>query len=77
MAKRDLTRVTVSLPTGLVERLDAYAESMGINRTAASSVLLTLALDSQKAMADLSDLLKLYQQQGNRNDVAALPRADR
>lgn len=60
---RDLTRVTVSLPTPLVERVDAYGEAMGIKRTSAVSVLLTMALDNQKAMMDLSELVKLYNMQ--------------
>jgi metal-responsive CopG/Arc/MetJ family transcriptional regulator len=60
---RDLTRVTVSLPTPLVERVDAYGDSMGIKRTSAVSVLLTMALDNQKAMMDLSELVQLYNKQ--------------
>lgn len=60
---RDLTRMTVSLPSELVKRVDTYAENMGIKRTSATAVLLTMALDSQKAMTDLGELLKVIQQE--------------
>lgn len=65
---RDLTRMTVSLPTELVNRVDTYAENMGIKRTSATAVLLTMALDSQKVMNDLSELLKLYQVEQMKQD---------
>lgn len=58
---RELTRMTVSLPSELVKRVDTYAENMGIKRTSATAVLLTMALDSQKAMTDLGELLKVIQ----------------
>jgi len=60
--------MTVSLPTELVNRVDTYAENMGIKRTSATAVLLTMALDSQKAMNDLSELLKLYQVEQMKQD---------
>lgn len=60
---RELTRMTVSLPSELVKRVDTYAENMGIKRTSATAVLLTMALDSQKAMTDLGELLKVIQQE--------------
>ena len=67
---RDLTRMTVSLPTELVKRVDDYAENMGIKRTSATAVLLTMALDSQKAMTDLGELLKLVQEEQNKQTIA-------
>ena len=62
MAK-EVTRVTFNLPSSLVDQVDAYGESMHINRTSAVSVLLSMALNSQKAMSDMSDLLKLLQEE--------------
>lgn len=67
---RDLTRMTVSLPTELVKRVDDYAENMGIKRTSATAVLLTMALDSQKAMTDLGELLKLVQEEQRKQTIA-------
>lgn len=58
-AKQDWTRVTVNLNSELVKHVDAYGERMGINRTSAVSVLLTQALNEQKAVNDLSELLEL------------------
>lgn len=59
MARQDWTRVTVNLNSDLVRRVDAYGESMNINRTSAVAVLLSQALNEQKAVSDLSELLEL------------------
>lgn len=53
-------RFTVNLTHELADAVDKYAESMGINRTSAVSVLLSQALANQKAINDLSELLELY-----------------
>ena len=58
MAK-DITRVTVNLNSELVNQVDKYAENMNINRTAAVAVLLSQAVNSQKAMSDLGELLTM------------------
>ena len=58
MAK-DITRVTVNLNSELVNQVDKYAEDMNINRTAAVAVLLSQAVNSQKAMSDLGALLTM------------------
>ena len=58
---KEITRVTVNLKSDLVRQVDNYADSMNINRTSAVAVLLSQSLNSQKAMNDLGELLKLYQ----------------
>lgn len=58
MAK-DITRVTVNLNSELVNQVDKYAEDMNINRTAAVAVLLSQAVNSQKVMSDLGELLTM------------------
>ena len=58
MAK-DITRVTVNLNSELVNQVDKYAEEMNINRTAAVAVLLSQAVNSQKAMSDLGEVLTM------------------
>lgn len=60
---RDITRVTVNLTSELVNQVDAYAEQMNINRTSAVAVLLSTSLNGQKAMSDLGEFLKLYQEE--------------
>lgn len=60
MAK-EITRVTVNLNSDLVRQVDSYADSMNINRTAAVAVLLSQSLNGQKAMTDLGEFVKLYQ----------------
>ena len=62
MAK-EVTRVTFKLPTSLVDQVDAYGESMHINRTSSVSVLLSMALNSQKAMSDIGELIKFIQEE--------------
>lgn len=58
MAK-ETTRVVVNLNSELVKQVDSYAGSMNINRTSAVAVLLSQAVNSQKAMNDLGELLKM------------------
>ena len=58
MAK-GITRVTVNLNSELVNQVDKYAEDMNINRTAAVADLLSQAVNSQKAMSDLGELLTM------------------
>ena len=58
---RELKRLNTNMPLELVARIDEYAERMCINRSSAINVLCNLALDSQKAMTDLSELLKYVQ----------------
>lgn len=60
---RDLTRVTVNLKSDLVEQIDKYADSMSLTRTAACAVLLSQAVNGQRAMNDIGELLRLYQLQ--------------
>ena len=63
MEKVDTNRINLNMPCDLVHRVDEYASKMNINRTSAICVLLNLALDSQKAMNDLGEFLKLYQEE--------------
>ena len=37
--KRDLTRITINVPTSLLDRIDAFAEKNGISRTTAITIL--------------------------------------
>lgn len=67
---RDLKRININVPVETLERIDIYAENMSINRTSAILVLLTQAMDSQKAMSDLGELLKLYQEEQTKTSKA-------
>lgn len=61
--KVETNRINLNMPCDLAYRVDEYASKMNINRTSAICVLLNLALDSQKAMNDLGEFLKLYQEE--------------
>jgi metal-responsive CopG/Arc/MetJ family transcriptional regulator len=65
MEKMETTRINLNMSNELVKKVDNYAAKMCITRTSAICVLLSQALDSQKAMNDLGELLKLYKQQNN------------
>ena len=65
MDRPETVRINMNMPIELVTRLDNYAASMNINRTSAICVLINTALESRKAMNDLSKLLELYQQSDN------------
>lgn len=70
MAKVETSRMGINIPTDLLEQLDQYASRMNINRTSAVCVLLSQALDSQKAMNDLEEFVKLYQLEQNKKTIA-------
>ena len=70
MAKVETNRINLNMPCDLINRVDEYASKMNINRTSAICVLLNLALDSQKAMNDLGELIKLYQEEQKKTDKA-------
>ena len=68
MAK-EVTRVTFNLPKVLVDDVDAYGESMNINRTSAVSVLLSQALKAQKGMDDIGELVRLVKLENAKTDA--------
>ena len=68
MAK-EVTRVTFNLPKGLVDDVDAYGESMNINRTSAVSVLLSQALKAQKSIDDIGELVRLAKLENAKTDA--------
>lgn len=62
---RDLTRVTVNLKSELVEQIDNYADELGLTRTSAVAVLLSQAINNQKVIDNMGDLIKVYKEQNN------------
>ena len=68
MAK-EVTRVTFNLPKVLVDDVDAYGESMNINRTSAVSVLLSQALKAQKSIDDIGELVRLAKLENAKTDA--------
>lgn len=67
---REVKRININVPVETLERIDTYADNMSINRTSAILVLLSQAMDSQKAMSDLGELLKLYQKEQTKTSKA-------
>ena len=59
MARVETTRMGMNIPKELMDKLDEYADRMNISRTSAVCVLLSQALDSQKAVNDIGELIKL------------------
>lgn len=70
MERVETNRINLNMPCDLAYRVDEYASKMNINRTSAICVLLNMALDSQKAMNDLGELLRLYQEEQNKQTIA-------
>jgi metal-responsive CopG/Arc/MetJ family transcriptional regulator len=63
MDKLETFRLTFNIPTDLLGQVDEYAKKMCVNRTSALCFLLSQSLNSQKAMNDIGELLKLYQEE--------------
>lgn len=57
--KIELKRVNVNLPANLVQRVEDYALSLGVNTTNAYIILLNQALDYKDTLNNLPALLEL------------------
>lgn len=55
-----LIRLAVNIDNALMKQIDEYAASLHITRTAAVAVLLSTALQAQKNMNTLEELMKVY-----------------
>jgi metal-responsive CopG/Arc/MetJ family transcriptional regulator len=69
MAKVETSRMVMNIPVDLLSQLDEYASKMNINRTSAVCVLLSQSLSSQKAMTDLGELLRVYQEEQKKQTI--------
>lgn len=69
MAKVETSRMVMNIPVELLSQLDEYASKMNINRTSAVCVLLSQSLNSQKAMTDLGELLRVYQEEQKKQTI--------
>ena len=56
--KKETRRINFNIPVDTLERVDEYADNMSINRTSALLVLLSQALDGQKALTIMDEMLK-------------------
>lgn len=70
MARVETVRFGMNMPAELMKQLDDYADRMNISKSSAVCVLLSQALNSQKAMNDLGELIKLYQEEQKKTDKA-------
>ena len=58
--KLALQKLVCNIEDSLMEQVDGYASSLHITRTAAVSVLLSTALQAQRSMNTLDELMKAY-----------------
>lgn len=63
MAKMETVRLNINISKDLMDKVDDYADKMAINRTSAVAVLLSNALTTQQTMSDLSELLKIVEEE--------------
>lgn len=56
---REVKRINNNMPIELVVKIDEYAEKMCISRSSAINVLCSMALESQKGMSDIGELIEL------------------
>lgn len=70
MARVETVRFGMNMPAELMKQLDDYADRMNISKSSAVCVLLSQALNSQKAMNDLGELVKLFQSEQNKQTIA-------
>lgn len=58
--KVELKRVNMNLPITLIQRVEEYALSLGVNTTNAYIYLLNQALDNKDALNNLSVIMSLF-----------------
>ena len=58
--KLALQKLVCNIEDSLMEQVDGYAASLHITRTAAVAVLLSTALQAQRSMNTLDELMKAY-----------------
>lgn len=66
---RELEKLHMNIPKDLNDRVIQYAERMCLNKTSAVIVLLSQALDSQKAMGTLEELMVFMKSQQDEKDI--------
>lgn len=74
---REVKRVNFNVPVDTLDRIDSYAERMSINRTSAMLVLINQALDGQKAITDMGELLKICQEEQVKRLTAQFQNTDK
>lgn len=56
----ELKRVNLNLPIHLIERVNEYANNLGINNTSAYIVLLNQALDQKDTMSQMPTIISMF-----------------
>lgn len=69
MARVETVRFGMNMPSELMKQVDDYADRMNISKSSAVCVLLSQALNSQKAMNDLGELLRLVKEEQYKQTV--------
>ena len=54
---RELQRLNMNMPAGLIKEVDDYANRMNLNRTSAMIYLVSSALEQKNAMSVMEQLL--------------------
>lgn len=60
---RELKRLNMNLPQELVDKVDAYADKLCLQRSVAITVLLNMALEQQGSLTALQDLMEAYKKE--------------
>lgn len=69
---REVKRININIPIDTLEKIDDYADKMTISRTAAILVLTNLALDNQRAMNTLDELMIAYKEEIAKKENSAI-----
>ncbi len=69
--KTELKRININLPTDLIQRVNDYANSKGLNFTSAYIVLLNTALDQNETINNLPIILDLV-----KSEISKLPKSN-
>lgn len=56
--KRDITRVSINLPTPMVKKVKEYAQELGLPITQSYTVLINMGLEQKQLYNSLPELIK-------------------
>lgn len=62
-------KIMISVDESLLSEIEVYAKSMHLNRSASISVLCSTALQAQKSINTLDELIKAYKAENEKKQI--------
>lgn len=63
------SRLQITMTESIVKKVEVYANSLGISRSAAISVLVSQALQAQESMGTLGEIMEAYKKEQTKKQL--------